>query len=201
MHIEFVEIQNFRKLKSIRIDFAPQTTLFVGANNSGKTSAMEALRCFLDHQRFTTNDFTLSNWTRINEIGTNWEAQENRQGSPNISLADWETLLPCLDLWINVEADEIHHVKDVLPTLEWEVGHLGVRLRFEPKKIDELYKDFLAAIHQIRRCQDGSDADWLSSAVTRPVARNDARSFGSATRAPLCTPHLHSGPEQGGSAS
>jgi predicted ATP-dependent endonuclease of OLD family len=148
MHIEFVEIQNFRKLKSIRIDFAPQTTLFVGANNSGKTSAMEALRCFLDHQMFTTNDFTLSNWMHINKIGANWEAQENRQGSPNISLTDWENLLPCLDLWINVEADEIHYVRDVLPTLEWEVGHLGVRLRFEPKKIDELYKDFLAAIHR-----------------------------------------------------
>src|SRR5208337_4921859 len=107
MHIEFVEIQNFRKLKSIRIDFAPETTLFVGANNSGKTSAMEALRCFLDHERFTTNDFTLSNWTRINKMGTDWVAQENRQGSPGLSLADWETVLPCLDLWLHVGADEI----------------------------------------------------------------------------------------------
>ena len=70
MHIQFVEIQNFRKLKSIRIDFASKTTLFVGANNSGKTSAMEALGYFLvDQSNFTTNDFTLSNWMRINEIG------------------------------------------------------------------------------------------------------------------------------------
>ena len=36
MRIKFVEIQNFRKLKSIRIELADQTTLFVGANNSGK---------------------------------------------------------------------------------------------------------------------------------------------------------------------
>jgi predicted ATP-dependent endonuclease of OLD family len=118
VNIEFVEIQNFRKLKSIRIDFASETTLFVGANNSGKTSAIEALGCFLvDGSRFTTNDFTLSNWTRINNIGADWETQENHQGSPSLSMADWETLLPSLDLWLHVEADEIHYVKDVLPSL------------------------------------------------------------------------------------
>jgi predicted ATP-dependent endonuclease of OLD family len=47
MRISFVEIANFRKLLSVRIDFAPETTLLVGANNSGKTSAMIALRQIL----------------------------------------------------------------------------------------------------------------------------------------------------------
>ncbi len=42
MHIAFVEISNFRKLLAIRIDFNRETTLFVGANSSGKTSAMLA---------------------------------------------------------------------------------------------------------------------------------------------------------------
>lgn len=42
MHIEHVEIGNFRKLQSVRVDFAEATTVFVGANNSGKTSAMVA---------------------------------------------------------------------------------------------------------------------------------------------------------------
>lgn len=39
MKIAFVDIQNFRKLKQCRIDLSEETTLFVGANNSGKTSA------------------------------------------------------------------------------------------------------------------------------------------------------------------
>ena len=70
MQIQFIEIQNFRKLKSIRIDLDKKTTVFVGANNSGKTSAMVALGHFLiDNSRFTTNDFTLSNWKEINKIG------------------------------------------------------------------------------------------------------------------------------------
>jgi len=149
MHIEFVEIQNFRKLKSIRIDFAPKTTLFVGANNSGKTSAMDALDRFLvGRTRIKTNDFTLSNWTHINKLGAEWEAGKTLQGSPSLSLSDWETVLPSLDLWLHVEADEIHYVKDVLPTLQWEGGLLGVRFRQEPDKLDDLYKQYLLAIHK-----------------------------------------------------
>ena len=46
MNIAFVEINNFRKLKSCRIDLSPKSTIFVGANNSGKTSAMFALMKF-----------------------------------------------------------------------------------------------------------------------------------------------------------
>jgi predicted ATP-dependent endonuclease of OLD family len=47
MHIAFAEIQNFRKLKSIRVDLHRKRTLFVGANNSGKTSAVPCLGRFL----------------------------------------------------------------------------------------------------------------------------------------------------------
>ncbi len=75
MRIEFVEIQNFRKLRSVRIDFDPKATLWVGANNSGKTSAMLALGHFLvDPSRFTTHDFTLFNWKSLIERGQTWEA-------------------------------------------------------------------------------------------------------------------------------
>ncbi len=47
MRIKFVDISNFRKLKSTHLDFDPKTTILVGANNSGKTSAMVALQYFL----------------------------------------------------------------------------------------------------------------------------------------------------------
>lgn len=164
MHIEFVEIQNFRKLKAIRIDFTPETTVFVGANNSGKTSAIEALDCFLVHRgSFTANDFTLSNWIAINKIGADWEAVANQPNSAGPSLADWETVLPSLDLWLNVEADEIHYVKDVLPSLDWKLGRLGVRLRLEPENLEELYKEYLSAIRRANEtkkaatCRTGSD--------------------------------------------
>ena len=63
MRIDFIEVANFRKLLAVRVDIAIKSTVFVGANNSGKTSAMVALRHFLvpaDHLahagRETTDD-------------------------------------------------------------------------------------------------------------------------------------------------
>ena len=53
MKIDFIEIRNFRKLQSCKIDFSEKETIFVGANNSGKTTAMDALIIFLK----TKNDF------------------------------------------------------------------------------------------------------------------------------------------------
>ena len=61
MKISSVYIQNFKKLYRCKIDFSMDTTLFVGANNSGKTSAMDALGKFLADRPFVFNDFTISN--------------------------------------------------------------------------------------------------------------------------------------------
>ena len=47
MKIESVQIRNFRKLKNCHIDFGDKETIFVGANNSGKTSAISAIVWFL----------------------------------------------------------------------------------------------------------------------------------------------------------
>ena len=56
MNIESVHIRNFRKLKNCHIDFGEKETVFVGANNSGKTSAISAIVWFLKN----TERFTLS---------------------------------------------------------------------------------------------------------------------------------------------
>jgi predicted ATP-dependent endonuclease of OLD family len=150
MQIKFVEILNFRKLKSIRIDLTPSTTLFVGANNSGKTSAMAALTSFLvNRNSFSTYDFTLSNWKHIDAIGKNWEDQPPTAPTDDLP-ADWKAVLPCLDVWLQIESDEIHYVSQLLPSLDWEGGLLGVRLRYEPKKLDELTREFLVALGKAR---------------------------------------------------
>lgn len=148
MRIKFVEIQNFRKLESVRVDFSERTTLFVGANNSGKTSAMLALSHFLVHsgKLFTTNDFTLSNWATIIKIGNEWETPPSDGDTPGPTLSAWDAVLPSLDVWLEVGAKEIRYVRHLLPTLNWTGGLLGVRLRLEPKAIDELHKEYLTAI-------------------------------------------------------
>ena len=128
MRIKFVEVQNFRKLKSVRIDFSEQTTLFVGANNSGKTSAMVALGHFLVNQhRFVTHDFTLSNWACIDRIGAEWVKHAAEPNPPSPTLTEWDAALPSLDVWLDVATDEIHYASHLLPTFDWTGGLLGVR--------------------------------------------------------------------------
>ncbi|CAE6864975.1 hypothetical protein R69746_08035 [Paraburkholderia aspalathi] len=144
MHIQHVEVGNFRKLKAVRIDFSEQKTVFVGANNSGKTSAMVALRRFLvEPSEFTVNDLTLSHWTKINESAAGWEAAVNGGDVPGT--LDWSDVLPFLDVWLNVANNELHYVQKLLPTLDWNGGHLGVRLRLEPKENEGLQREYLKA--------------------------------------------------------
>lgn len=147
MHINFVEISNFRKLLAVRIDIAKKTTVFVGANNSGKTSAMVALRHFLvDHGNFSITDFTLSHWGAIDAAGKVWETEAEGQAEGEEPLDfDWGSVAPALDVWLSVPDNQVHFVQKILPSLDWDGAPIGVRLRFEPKKLDDFKRDYLAA--------------------------------------------------------
>jgi predicted ATP-dependent endonuclease of OLD family len=142
-----INIQNFRKLHRCRIDFSKETTLFVGANNSGKTSAMDALAKFLSGRSFVFNDFTISNRTGINSIGDLWDDKECDKPNDLIKL---EAFLPTLDVWLSVESNEIHYVANIIPTLKWRGGKLGVRLVFQPKDISNLFDDYRDAYFAAR---------------------------------------------------
>lgn len=137
MRISSVEITNFRKLKSTHIDFDCKTTIFVGANNSGKTSAMVALRYFLlSPDRLALRDITITNWAKFDKAGEAWESNT----AHDIDLND---LLPTLDVWLDVPLSEIQYVVHILPTLDWQGGALGVRLKYQFKDIAELKADYL----------------------------------------------------------
>lgn len=154
MRIEFVEIANFRKLISTRIGLSTDKTVFVGANNSGKTSAITALRYFLvDRERtsFCFNDFTLSHWPGIDAMGAAWEAAHIAQQP--LPEPEWDAFLPFLDVWMQVEENEVHYVQGILPTLDWAGGRLGVRVRYEPKDREQLQKDYLTARADARDLQ------------------------------------------------
>ncbi len=88
MKINTVEIRNFRKLKSCKIDFSEKETIFVGANNSGKTTAMDALMAFLKTKNFKTQDFTLTNWKKLNEISEKWISEEVKEEYKSLKLIE-----------------------------------------------------------------------------------------------------------------
>lgn len=142
MNIDCVDIQNFRKLKMCRIDFSKKETVLVGANNSGKTTAMDALIVFLNKKKFSTRDFTLTNWLELNAFGNLW-ISEPELSKLDFTIEKWIDNLPSLDIWFHVEPNEIHHVIHLIPTLDWNGGLLGVRLRFEPNYIEQVYEEFM----------------------------------------------------------
>ncbi len=148
MRIDHLEISSFRKLLAVRVDLSAKTTLLVGANNSGKTSAMIALRHFLvDSAQFCMNDFTLSHWPLINENGKRW--RNPPKDGTTVSWGDWTAVCPTLDIWLSVQEGELHYVSKLVPTLDWSGGLLGVRLRFEPNDVEALKADYLASLAQV----------------------------------------------------
>ena len=142
MRIDFIEIRNFRRLDAIRIDLSERKTLLVGANNSGKTSAITALRYFLIKQNaFSVFDIPLPLWASINKLGVALEKTEDKELPYK-----WKEVLPSLDVWLKVTEGEIHHVAHLIPTLDWNPDNgIGVRLQLEPNKPDELRKVYREA--------------------------------------------------------
>ena len=143
MRIECVEVSNFRRLLATHVDIAPTKTLLVGANNSGKTSAMVALRLFLKERGgFSTKDITASNWPEIERFANTWGMGDDSGSHDPERLNQF---LPAIDVWISIADIELRHVAHLIPSLDWDGDNLGVRIRLEAKSFEDLRKDFVQA--------------------------------------------------------
>ncbi len=145
--LRFIELCQFRRLSKVQLDIDKKTTILVGANNSGKTSILAALRHFLaDGSPFGAFDISLSQWPKLRALGKTWEALTEDPLTINGSEEIWKEQLqillaamPTLDLWFEAEAGMYHYVAPFLSKLSWKGGTVGVRLRLEPAaSIDEL---------------------------------------------------------------
>lgn len=138
--LRFVELRQFRRLGKVQLEVDPKTTILVGANNSGKTSILAALRHFLsDGSPFGAFDISISQWPKLRELGRAWDALEEDPSTSGASEGEWReqlgTLLsamPTLDLWFDAKAGMFHYVSPFLSKFSWKGGGVGVRLRLEP---------------------------------------------------------------------
>lgn len=146
MKIQSVHIRNYRKLKNCHIDFWEKKTVLVGANNSGKTSAISAIVGFLKNtDRFTLKEFTATNWALINEIGEKW-LENDSVDEALLSSHQWDIIVPSMDVWINVEDGEQYRVNHLIPSLStWDGKKVGVRGQYGPKDVKKLYTAYKEA--------------------------------------------------------
>lgn len=139
LHLHSYRLKNFRRLKDAHIELADDISIFVGSNNSGKTSATQAIHSFIasGKERFSLYDFSSSCWRIFDEAG-------------NINLADPisdEFSLPSieLDLWFEVAAPDLYLVIPLLPSTAWEGTRVGIRVSLTARSSINLIKNFQEA--------------------------------------------------------
>lgn len=147
--LRFAELCQFRRISRVGLDVDEKTTILVGANNSGKTSILTALRQFLsDAPLFGAYDISLAQWANLRGLGKVWEALSEDPATAAAPLDVWakqlESLraaMPTLDLWLDAEEGMYHRVAPFLAKFNWKGGLVGIRLRLEPAtSIDELQR-------------------------------------------------------------
>ncbi len=139
MHLHSYRLKNYRRLQDAHIELADDISIFVGSNNSGKTSATQAIHAFITggRDRFSLYDFSSPCWKRFDEAG-------------NINLADpipEGFSLPSidLDLWFEVAAADLYLVIPLLPGTAWEGTKVGIRVSLTAKNSINLIQNFQEA--------------------------------------------------------
>lgn len=139
MHLHSYRLRNFRRLKDAHIELAEDISIFVGSNNSGKTSATQAIHSFITggRDRFSLYDFSSSCWKVLDDAG-------------NINLADpipEGFSLPSidLDLWFEVAAPDLYLVIPLLPSTAWEGTKVGIRVSLTARNALNLIQNYQVA--------------------------------------------------------
>ena len=123
MQLHSCHIRNLRRLRDAHVDLAGTTTTFVGANNSGKTTAAQAFVLFLNSPargKFSVHDFNNGVWDTFDQAAA---AEPGAMPFPAISL----------DLWFEIDDQSLHRVYELLPDLDWSGSKVGIRICYEAR--------------------------------------------------------------------
>jgi len=133
MKITSIAIRNFRRLEQVAIGLEDDETVFVGPNNSGKTSAASAFRCFLGGKDFKVHDLSVSKVSALDAFGEGGDAE----GLPTIEL----------DLWFSIDPNHISFGRafTLLPELSDELDKVGIRLKYQPSDPEKMRAEYSAA--------------------------------------------------------
>ncbi|MXN66508.1 AAA family ATPase [Stappia sp. GBMRC 2046] len=132
MRLGSISIRNFRRLNDVSVDFESKETVFVGPNNSGKTSATAAIRSFLGNREFKIHDFSILAIASIDAY-----VPGNETNLPQIEL----------DLWFHIDPDSIAfgRVFALATSLSADFSEIGMRSAFAVDDAAELWKHYDAA--------------------------------------------------------
>src|SRR5437764_1375155 len=106
MHLRSYKLKNYRRMRDVHIELASDISIFVGSNNSGKTSATQAIHAFTSgsKDRFSFYDFSASCWKVFDDMGALTGDADGQSKLPSISL----------DLWFEVAESDLYLVIPLL---------------------------------------------------------------------------------------
>ncbi len=132
MKLSRIRVENFRRLKDVSISLEEDNTIFVGPNNSGKTSAIVIIRSFLEKRDFKIHDFSSSVIALYDAFGEGEEVD----------------VLPCiqLDLWFSVDPEKVSYGQAILlaTSISTDFSEIGIRCSLELKSREGLIEDYNA---------------------------------------------------------
>lgn len=172
MKLHAYRLRNYRRLRDVVVELDDKISIFVGANNSGKTSAAHGLYSLLEGKRskFKIFDFSASLWTKIDKIGESAAGDiEAPLGLPSITL----------DLWFRVGENDLVAAMPLLPSTDWDGKCVGIRVSFEPGSPIEIVQRFRelrdkANIAAAADVADGTYKPWpesLTKYLTKELAQ------------------------------
>lgn len=144
MRIKSVRVENFRRLRSVKVDLDPNSTVFVGANNSGKTSMTHVFRFFFERRKsdFTFYDFNSGCWDQFQGVAE--LSQDEAEKLPKIRL----------DLLLEVGREDWYRVVELMSfhDLSKDIGQVALRLEFAPR--GDLSERFTTARKKAREAKE-----------------------------------------------
>ncbi len=127
-------LRNFRRLEAVEIELEGEETIFVGPNNSGKTSAAVAFRYFVvRNSPFSIFDFSASQIETIDKFGT--EEDLSDMVFPSIDM----------DLWFSVDPEtEYGRIANLLTVTSLEHSEIGLSISLIVKDVGVLREEYFS---------------------------------------------------------
>lgn len=143
MHLHCYRVRNYRRMRDALIDLAPDFSIFVGANNSGKTSATQVVQSFITgaKEKISLHDFSSHIWKELDNIGSDQNLAAENAIVPSITL----------DLWFTVNEHDLYLIIPLLPSTEWQGTEIGIRIEFGARNPTSLITNFRTAHAEANR--------------------------------------------------
>jgi predicted ATP-dependent endonuclease of OLD family len=139
VHLHAYRLRNYRRFKNAKIELGKDISIFVGSNNSGKTSATHAVHAFVSSSKDRLNlyDFSACCWAEFDATGDiDLDAGDPAEIKlPNIDI----------DLWLDVQASDLYLVLSLLPSTSWEGTKVGIRVSLTAKSSFDVVRNYQAA--------------------------------------------------------